>query len=302
MKQCDSRLSTACGTLGLLALLAVLVAWPATPVLAQETPDPEVDATTAGDQPATDATDATVDKQQAEEERVQEYLGKKEQKRARKEAAKLEKEMVRAAERAAAGLPPDDGIERYQLPKEIQRMNEIIRDMEMGKDPSVAGYIDLIELGEASPQQIAAFGSFLSQNGMNRVALSYYDLAVSLEQEDPLLWMNLGTILRQIGELSEAAKAYSEALALAPNNAFAHYNLGAVLDGLGKYEDCLEEYRIALTLDPSLADPAINPQIANNERLLAVKLTLYRENVGTLGLPLVDLPDGGLAVKIEPVE
>ena len=53
-------------------------------------------------------------------------------------------------------------------------------------------------------------------------------------------------------------------------------------------------FKIALTLDPTLGDPAYNPQAANNERLLAVKMLLYREQVGTLGLPLSDVEGGEL--------
>ena len=106
----------------------------------------------------------------------------------------------------------------------------------------------------------------------------------------------MGTLHRKVQETRLArSDAYSRALSLDPNLAYAHYNLGAVLDEMGKYDDAIEEYRIALTLDPSLGDPAINPQAANNERLLAVKLMLYQEQIGNIGLPLVDVPGGELA-------
>jgi tetratricopeptide (TPR) repeat protein len=121
-------------------------------------------------------------------------------------------------------------------------------------------------------------------------ALAYYQVAIHLERKDPLLWLNLGTLHRQRNELSAALGAYGETLALDPNNALARYNVGAILDATGDYQGAIDQYKIALTLDPSLGDPAVNPQAANNERLLAVKLLLYREQAGSLGLPLVAIP------------
>ena len=58
------------------------------------------------------------------------------------------------------------------------------------------------------------------------------------------------------------------------------------------YDDAIEEYKIALTIDPTLGDPAINPQAANNEKLMAVRMLLYKEQSGNLGLPLVTVPNG----------
>ena len=115
----------------------------------------------------------------------------------------------------------------------------------------------------------------------------------------PQVRVNLGTLYRQLGKNTSAMKAYRAALSLDPNNATAHYNLGATFDDLDKYEEAIAEYKRALSLDPSLADPRVNPQAANNNRLLAVQLMLYKEQEGSLGLPLVALPDGGLEPEDE---
>ena len=81
-------------------------------------------------------------------------------------------------------------------------------------------------------------------------------------------------------------------LGIDPNHAYAHYNLGAVLDEMGEYDYAVDEYKLALTIDPTLGDPAFNPQAANNEKLMAVRLLLYKEQAGNLGLPLVTVPNG----------
>jgi tetratricopeptide (TPR) repeat protein len=179
------------------------------------------------------------------------------------------------------------------LPSGLARAQRSIRGTRLGQDPTVQVYLDMVDRQEASPPQLAALGSFLAQNGMLDEALAYYHVAIHLEKKDPLLWLNLGTLHRQRNELSAALSAYGETLALDPNNALARYNVGAILDSTGDYQGAIDQYKIALTLDPSLGDPAVNPQAANNERLLAVKLLLYQEQAGSLGLPLVEIPPSG---------
>jgi tetratricopeptide (TPR) repeat protein len=180
------------------------------------------------------------------------------------------------------------------------RAQQAVRDSAVGQDPTVQSYLDLIDRQEASPYQLAAFGNFVAESGMPGIAEVYYSVALSMEQEDPLLWTNLGTLHRQQGELSNAVSAYSRALKLNPNHAMAHYNMASVLDEQGRYEDAIEAYTVALTLDPSLGDPATNPQAANNPRLLEVKLLLYRQRIGSLGTPLIEVPSGHLVTDPDP--
>ena len=141
---------------------------------------------------------------------------------------------------------------------------------------------------------LGAFGNYLESAGWPRGALVYYEVALSIEQADPILWLNAGTVYRKLRKPKDAVNAYIRALSIDPNNARAHYNLGAVYDEQGKYEAAVEEYKIALLLDPLLGDPATNPQVAHNERITAVKLLLYQEQVGMIGLPLAEVPGGGL--------
>ena len=254
-------------------------------------------------------------KQIERDERIEEYLRKKEQKRATRERAKLERdaeaelalelersqlaEQAAAAEAgaaAAAAAPPPQqpGEDLQPLPKQLAEVQAAIRLTSLAQEPSVKSYLDLIDRQQASPQQLAAFGSFIADSGMNRLALIYYDLAIKLDRRDPTIWINLGTLYRQLNEYDKAKSAFSRALAINPANAVAHYNIGSILDTQGKYKQALEAYRIALTLDPALGDPAFNPSAANNERLLAVRLMLYQEQAGNIGLPLVDVTGGDI--------
>lgn len=264
--------------------------------------------------PSFAAQQSDEEKERAKQARIEEYLRKKEERRAKREMERSQKEQPKPAAVKMAEPAPEPaktaaeqprkqkkqkkvaqrGPERVRLPRGLAQVQQSLRETDFGQDPTVRDYLDLIDRGEATPHQLAAFGNFLSQNGMTRDAMEYYGVALSMEKRDPLLWMNVGTLHRKLQELSMAATAYGRALSLDPNNAFAHYNLGSVLDEMGKYEESIEEYKLALSLDPTLGDPIYNPAAANNERLLAVKLMLYGQEAGSLGLPLVDLPGGGI--------
>lgn len=245
----------------------------------------------------------------AKEARIAEYLRKKEERQAQKDQRALSSARERQTAPPAAQpvttvatettpAAPREPAKRSRaprrsgggLPRELAEAQDAIRAASVGRDPSVQTYLDLIDRREASPQQLAAFGNFVAESGLPQQALAYYDVALRLEPDDSLLWTNYGTLNRQVGDRSAAVQAYQRALGLNSGNALAHYNLGAILDEQGKYSASLEAYKTALMLDPSLGDPAYNPQAANNSRLLAVKLLLYREQSGSLGLPLVDIP------------
>lgn len=247
-------------------------------------------------------------KQQAKEERIAEYLRKKEEQRLQremeKEAAALEVEKRQLAEESAAAAagaqattpapvpPPEKGAAHSALPKDLARAQERVRKSDLASDPTVQAIMAAIDQQLASAQQLAAFGNFVSEAGMHREALEYYRVAVRIEPDDPVLWVNLGTLHRKLGELSAAQSAYARALAIHPNYALAHYNIGAILDQRDKYEQAIESYKTALRLDPNLGDPEYNPQVVGNDLLTTVKLLLYEETIGTAGLPLVNVADG----------
>jgi tetratricopeptide (TPR) repeat protein len=308
MKQPIRSLSLICAFMFVLLFLSAL------PALAQES---------AEEQAAKEEA-----KERAKQARIEEYLRKKEERRARREMQSAKKVIEEEAEETAAAAMTEAPAEteaealakpkkqpkqkkakakktkpqKVYMPRGLARVQESIREGDIGQDPTVRAYLDLIDRGEASPYQLAAFGNFLSQNGRTRDAMEYYSVALGMEKNDPVLWMNVGTLHRQLQEFSMAASAYSKALSIEPTNAFAHYNLGSVLDEMGKYEDAIVEYKEALTLDPTLGDPAYNPAAANNEKLLAVKLMLYREQTGGLGLPLMEVPKGDLEAAGEEPE
>jgi len=194
---------------------------------------------------------------------------------------------------AAVEPPPPMPLPSNNLVKLSQRL----RQGPVGAEPNALAYLDLIESGKATAAQVNDFAAYLAKRGMTRVALQYQDYATELAPKDPTIWLNMGTIQRTMGSLGDAAGSFKKAISLDPNHALAHYNLGAVYDAQKEYDDAIEEYRRALVLDPDLADPRKNPQVVNNENLLAVRLTIYGNEAGALGLPLLQMQKPAPATK-----
>lgn len=159
----------------------------------------------------------------------------------------------------------------------------------LASEPNSLAYLHLIETGTATGAQVNDFANYLAKRGMPRVALQFQEYATELSPNDPTTWLNLGTIQRSIGELGSAAGSFKHAISIDATNGLAHYNLGSVYDADHKYDDAIEEYRRALILDPTLADPRKNPQVVNNENLLAVQLSIYSNKSSALGLPLLQM-------------
>jgi len=198
---------------------------------------------------------------------------------------------------AAAAVMPDEA-----LTKSIVQL----RTTSLGTEPTAVAYMDLIAAGRATAPQVNDFAAYLAKRGMPKVALGFQEYAVKLQPADATLWLNLGTIRRTAGSAGGAISAFKKTIELDPGNAWAHYNLGAVYDAEKNYDSAIEEYRRALVLDPDLADPRKNPQVVNNDNLLAVKLEIYRNQAGSLGLPLLQMqkpaakPAGKPAAKPAP--
>ena len=165
----------------------------------------------------------------------------------------------------------------------------MLRASPIGTEPNAIAYLDLIGAGRATAPQVNDLAAYLAKRGMPKVALAFQEYALRLDPTDATLWLNLGTLKRTNGSMGPAATAFKKAIAIDAANALAHYNLGAVYDAEKNYDAAIEEYRRALVLDPALGDPRKNPQVVNNENLLAVKLQIYQNQAGSLGLPLLQM-------------
>jgi tetratricopeptide (TPR) repeat protein len=125
-----------------------------------------------------------------------------------------------------------------------------------------------------------------AQRGWDDLAIESYLEALTLDETLYEAWTNLGTIYNRQENLPQAEKSFRKAIDLQPRAALAYYNLGTVLDRSDRYDEALAAYKTAITYDPTLLDPAVNPQVVNNQHLTSIRLMSYLESAGSGALPL----------------
>lgn len=177
-------------------------------------------------------------------------------------------------------------VAAYDL-KDLQDPLDMIRRSVLSKDPAVMSYVERIERGNATATELNDFASFLLRRGVPNIAAPFQTVATEMEPDKPSLWVNLGTIEQARERRGAARSAYKKAIGLDPTNGLAYYGLGVVADSEGHYDEAIEFYRRALLIDPNLADPKVNPQVVNNDRMLVVQLLLSKDRAGAMSLPLL---------------
>jgi len=173
--------------------------------------------------------------------------------------------------------------------KNVDQVLTVLRNSSLMNDEEGRAYLADVE-NDPSAFHMATLASHLAVNGYLQASVSLYEAAANADSENPTMWLNLGTVQVRAGQNDRAGQSFQKAIKLDPTNARAHYNLGAVYSA-SDYDRAIREFTAALTLDPSLGDPKVNPQAANNDLLVPVKLMLYQAQEGSVTLPLVPLKE-----------
>jgi Flp pilus assembly protein TadD len=173
--------------------------------------------------------------------------------------------------------------------KNVDQVLTILRNSSLMNDEEGRAYLADVE-NDPSAFHMATLASHLAVNGYLQASVSLYQAAAKADSGNPTMWLNLGTVQVRAGQNDRAGESFQKVLKLDPTNARAHYNLGAVYSE-SDYDRAIREFTAALTLDPSLGDPKVNPQAANNDLLVPVKLMLYQTQEGSVTLPLVPLKE-----------
>ena len=103
-------------------------------------------------------------------------------------------------------------------------------------------------------------GLGLYNQGQYEQALTAFNIALELDQQQPALWANLGNTYSKLDQSDRALEAYEKAIAIAPEDPTLYQNLGGIHAAMGNTDKARELYEQAVQLsaygDPK--DAAIN--------------------------------------------
>ncbi|MBI3448717.1 MAG: tetratricopeptide repeat protein [Acidobacteria bacterium] len=163
-------------------------------------------------------------------------------------------------------------------------------DPNTAKDPIVA-YRLRLETEPNNPALHNNLGNLYVQRNWMDEAIDEYRKAIDIDGESATAWNNLGTAYHKLGKLSASKSAFERATRIDPRYALAWYGIGTIFDEQGDYDRAVDMYLKAVSLKPDLLDPAVNPQVINNTKILAIRLRKYLEQGGSLALPLEPMPE-----------
>lgn len=124
-----------------------------------------------------------------------------------------------------------------------------------GADPGAA----------AELKHYAEKGNNLYQEGRIKAALDPWSYAITLDQEQALLYYNRGIGRAQLGETEGALEDFIQAVQLEPKDPAIHNSLGSLYYQMGEYEQAVLCYDQAILINPRDAVPFLNRSNANRQ-------------------------------------
>jgi len=116
-----------------------------------------------------------------------------------------------------------------------------------------------------------------------------YIQGLSLARDHPDMLINLGSLLVRIGLYAEAGDYLLQALNLQPDNPLIHFNMATCMESMGKYSGAVQSYKKALELGGPV------PDILNNLGYLYIKMGInHKEAVHMLEEAVKLKPGDGL--------
>ena len=116
-----------------------------------------------------------------------------------------------------------------------------------------------LELDDQQPALWANVGNTHSKLNQNEQAVEAYQKAIDLAPEDPTLYQNMGGLYASMGDTEKARELYQKAVSLSaygdPRDAAVnYYNMGVTFINSGKSEEAIEALTKALEADPGYAE------------------------------------------------
>jgi tetratricopeptide (TPR) repeat protein len=165
-----------------------------------------------------------------------------------------------AGQRAALeGLANENGV-LSQLPANLVLLARALK--KAGSDATAARLLRGAQAGHPEDFWIN-FTLARSLQKMNAAAaVRFYQAALALRPQSPIVHNNLGNALHEKGDLDEAIAELRKAIDLKPDFAMAHSNLANFLDDKGDLDGALAASREAIGLEPDKAGHNCNYGVA----------------------------------------
>ena len=126
-------------------------------------------------------------------------------------------------------------------------------------EQALTAFDTALELDDEQPALWANVGNAHSKLNQNEQAIEAYQRAIELAPEDPTLYQNMGGLYASMGDTEKARELYQKAVGLSaygdPKDAAVnYYNMGVTFINSGQTEDAIEALTKALEADPEYSE------------------------------------------------
>lgn len=126
-------------------------------------------------------------------------------------------------------------------------------------EQALTAFNTALELDDQQPALWANIGNVHSKLNRNDQAVEAYQKAIELAPEDPTLYQNMGGLYASMGDTEKARELYQKAVSLSaygnPRDAAVnYYNMGVTFINSGNAEEAIEALTKALEADPEYAE------------------------------------------------
>lgn len=126
-------------------------------------------------------------------------------------------------------------------------------------EQALTAFNSALELDDQQPALWANLGNTHAKLDQSDQALEAYEKAIAIAPEDPTLYQNLGGIYAAMGNTDKARELYEQAVTLSAygdpkDAAINYYNMGVTFINSGQTEDAVEALQNAIEADPSYAE------------------------------------------------
>ncbi|MCZ6767786.1 MAG: tetratricopeptide repeat protein [Acidobacteria bacterium] len=155
----------------------------------------------------------------------------------------------------------EDAGRRQQSAAEVRlNMDQGLQFFNQGEyEQALTVFNAALELDDQQPALWANVGNTHSKLNQHEQAVEAYQKALDLAPEDPTLYQNLGGLYASMGDTEKARELYQKAVSLSaygdPRDAAVnYYNMGVTFINSGKSEEAIEALTKALEADPEYAE------------------------------------------------
>ena len=155
----------------------------------------------------------------------------------------------------------EDAERRQESASQVRlTMDEGLQLFNQGEyEQALTAFNTALELDDQQPTLWANVGNAHSKLNQNEQAIEAYQKAIDLAPEDPTLYQNMGGLYASMGDTEKARELYQQAVGLSAYGdpkaaAVNYYNMGVTFINSGKTEDAIEALTKALEADPEYAE------------------------------------------------